>query len=71
MKRKFLAILGVLLFSAAAYQLKAQIPFSMDEEVSDRNTPEGWNAVELPQGLPAFTAANTFDITASPYNAST
>ena len=71
MKRKFLAILGMLLFSATAYQLKAQIPFSMEEEVSDRNTPEGWNAVELPQGLPAFTAANTFDITASPYNAST
>ena len=71
MKRHFLTILGVLLFSATAHQLSAQIPFSMDEEVADRNTPEGWNDVELPQGLPDFTAANTFDITASPYNAST
>ena len=43
----------------------------MSEEASDQNTPEGWKAVELPQGLPAITAANTFDITASPYNAST
>ena len=49
--------------------MNAQIPFSMEEEVADRNTPEGWNDVELPRNIPAITAANTFYITN--YGAST
>ena len=71
MKRHFLKILSLLLFCATALQLNAQIAFSMAEEAAEQNTPEGWKAVDLPQGLPAITAANTFNITASPYNAST
>ena len=71
MKRHFLKTLSLLLFYATALQLNAQIAFSMAEEAAEQNTPEGWKAVDLPQGLPAITAANTFNITASPYNAST
>ena len=71
MKRPFLIISFLLLLCATALQLNAQIAFSIAEETVDKNTPEGWKAVELPQGLPAITAANTFYITASPYNAST
>ena len=71
MKRPFLITSFLLLLCATALQLNAQIVFSMAEEAADQNTPEGWKAVELPQGLPAITAANTFYITASPYNAST
>ena len=71
MKRPFLIISFLLLLCATALQLNAQIAFSIAEEAVDKNTPEGWKTVELPQGLPAITAANTFYITASPYNAST
>ena len=71
MKRPFLITSFLLLLCATALQLNAQIAFSIAEEAVDKNTPEGWKAVELPQGLPAITAANTFYITASPYNAST
>ncbi len=71
MKRNFFNILAVLLLGATAQQLNAQIAFSMEGELANQNTPEGWKPVELPQGLPAFTAENTFDITAAPFNAST
>ncbi len=71
MKKHFLNLLCLLLFSATAQQMNAQISFSMDKEASEQNTPQGWKAVDLPQGLPAFTAANTFVITAAPFNAST
>ncbi len=45
------------------------IAFSMAEEAAQQNTPTGWNAVQLPTGLPEFTSANTFYITN--YGAST
>ena len=58
----FLALMGV-------QSLVAQvIPFSMEEEKNQQNTPEGWNAVQLPN-LPALTESNTFYITA--YGATT
>lgn len=50
-------------------QMNAQTAFSLDSEVANQNTPEGWTAVDLPTGLPTFTSANTFDITT--YGAST
>ena len=71
MKRHFFKVLSLLLFCATVLQLNAQIAFSMDDEKANQNTPEGWKPVELPQGLPEFTAENTFDITAAPFNAST
>lgn len=40
----------------------------IDNEANEQNTPEGWEAVQLPV-LPEITSANTFDITA--YGAST
>ena len=59
----FLALMGV-------QSLVAQvIPFSMEEEKNQQNTPEGWNAVQLPQNLPALAESNTFYITA--YGATT
>ena len=59
----FLALMGV-------QNLVAQvIPFSMEEEKTQQNTPEGWNAVQLPQNLPTLTESNTFYITA--YGATT
>ena len=45
------------------------IPFTMEEEQNQQNTPEGWNAVQLPQNLPTLTESNTFYITN--YGAST
>jgi len=45
------------------------ISFSMEAEEANKNTPEGWNEVQLPQNLPAFTESNTFYITS--YGAST
>ena len=48
---------------AATQTAHADVSFSMQAEAEAQNTPQGWKAVELPQGLPAFTAANTFDIT--------
>ena len=71
MKKTFLKIFGLLLAATTAQPSNAQVAFSMADEKANQNTPEGWNAVELPQGLPEFTAANTFDITAAPFNAST
>ena len=72
MKRHFFKVISLLLFCATAQQINAQITFSMAEEIANQNTPEGWNPVELPQGLPAtFTTSNTFVITAAPFNAST
>ena len=44
---------------AATQTAHADVSFSMQAEAEAQNTPEGWTAVELPQGLPAFTAANT------------
>ena len=51
--------------------MAAVIPFSMDAEAAAKNTPEGWNEVQLPANLPAITEANTFVITDAPFNAST
>ena len=45
------------------------INFSMEAEKAEKNTPEGWGAVQLPQNLPAFTESNTFYMTS--YGAST
>ena len=45
------------------------ISFSMEEEATSKNTPEGWTEVQLPQNLPTFTETNTFNITN--YGAST
>ena len=45
------------------------INFSMEAEKTNKNTPEGWNEVQLPKDLPTFTEANTFYITS--YGAST
>ena len=54
----------VLLSLAAFHLSNAQtIRFSMEAEAADKNTPEGWTAVDLPQGIPAITEANTFYIT--------
>ena len=58
-----------MLLSATAQQMTAQIAFSMEEEQASQNTPAGWTAVQLPQNIPAITAANTFNIT--DYGAST
>ena len=70
MKRNLLTVLGTLVLSVISTSLNAQvIPFSMAEEESSKNTPEGWTAVNLPTGLPEFTEANTFYITT--YGAST
>ena len=71
MKKTFSFLLTLIMGVAGTQQLNAQIAFSMDEEKANQNTPEGWKPVELPQGLPEFTAENTFDITAAPFNAST
>ena len=71
MKKTFSFLLTLIMGVAGTQQLNAQIAFSMDEEKANQNTPEGWKPVELPQGLPTFTAENTFDITAAPFNAST
>jgi polygalacturonase len=45
------------------------ISFSMEAEKNSKNTPEGWNEVQLPKDLPSFTETNTFYITS--YGAST
>ena len=39
------------------------ISFSMEEEKTAKNTPDGWAEVNLPKDLPTFTEANTFYIT--------
>ena len=67
MKKRLGFLLAI--FLVGVKLMNAQIPFSMEEEVADRNTPEGWNDVELPRNIPAITAANTFYITN--YGAST
>lgn len=60
-KRNYLLSLMTL---TATLTVNAQvISFSMDAEKSDKNTPEGWTEVNLPQDLPAFTETNTFYIT--------
>ncbi len=63
MRQNLFIKLVTLLFSAMTLQGNAQIAFSMTDEETGKNTPAGWTAVELPKGLPAITAANTFDIT--------
>lgn len=68
MKRLTL-LLAVALLSLHA--MATVIPFSMDAELADKNTPEGWTAVQLPTGLPTITEANTFVITDAAYGAST
>lgn len=53
-----------LMTSAIILSANAQvISFSMETEMSSKNTPEGWTEVELPKDLPSFTEANTFYIT--------
>lgn len=66
----YLHVTVTLLMAFMGQQASAQVvPFSMAEEAATQNTPEGWTAVSLPTGLPTFTEANTFYITA--YGAST
>lgn len=63
-------LLMVALMMMGYTQMQAQvISFSMDEEATSKNTPEGWSEVQLPQNLPAFMETNTFYITS--YGAST
>lgn len=47
------------------------ISFSLEAEMADKNTPEGWKEVDLPKNLPAFTADNTFYINDAQFGAST
>lgn len=64
-------ILSVLM-AATIHTVRAQvISFSMDEETAAKNTPDGWNEVQLPNGLPNFTEANTFYINDAQFGAST
>ncbi|MBQ6202671.1 MAG: hypothetical protein IJK46_01090 [Prevotella sp.] len=64
-------ILSVLM-AATIHTVRAQvISFSMDEETVAKNTPDGWNEVQLPNGLPNFTEANTFYINDAQFGAST
>jgi hypothetical protein len=56
----------------ALQQLQAQvIPFSMEEETTQQNTPEGWTPVDLPKGLPTLTVNNTFYINDDRFGATT
>lgn len=56
----------------ALQQLQAQvIPFSMEEEKAQQNTPEEWDAVDLPTGLPTLTTNNTFYINDARFGATT
>ena len=68
MKKRFITALCTLLLSFTALQLNAQIAFSLTDEESEQNTPDGWTAVSLPV-IPTITSSNTFDITT--YGAST
>ena len=47
------------------------ISFSMEAEMAEKNTPEGWKEVDLPKNLPAFTEENTFYINDAKFGAST
>ena len=47
------------------------ISFSLEAEMADKNTPEGWKEVDLPKNLPAFTADNPFYINDAQFGAST
>ncbi|MBO6192243.1 MAG: hypothetical protein J6N98_07560 [Prevotella sp.] len=47
------------------------ISFSMEEEKTAKNTPDGWTEVNLPKDLPTFTEANTFYINDEKFGAST
>lgn len=60
--KKAALLLAIALLSMQA--MAAVIPFSMDAEAADKNTPAGWTAVQLPTGLPTITETNTFVITA-------
>ncbi|MBO6191175.1 MAG: hypothetical protein J6N98_02085, partial [Prevotella sp.] len=62
MKKRFITALCTLLLSFTALQLNAQIAFSLTDEESEQNTPDGWTAVSLPV-IPTITSSNTFDIT--------
>ena len=68
MNRILILMAGALL---SMHSWAAVVPFSMDAEAAAKNTPEGWNEVQLPANLPAITEANTFVITDAPFNAST
>ena len=71
MNKLHLRLITTLLTIAVACNLRAQvIPFSLAEEAASQNTPEGWKAVDLPSGLPAFTEANTFYINDARFGAS-
>ena len=70
MKRLITMMMATVLCLVCSTGLTAQvIRFSMDEEAASKNTPEGWNEVQLPKDLPTFTESNTFYITN--YGAST
>ena len=68
-KSHLISLLGAVLMSTTVLQTSAQTAFSLAEEQANQNTPEGWEAVELPYNMPTITTANTFDITA--YGATT
>lgn len=59
--KRFFFIIGALCISACVWS--QTISFSMEEELTNQNTPEGWTAVQLPKNLPAITESNTFYIT--------
>ena len=68
MKKSNLTTIVLAILLALPLFAKAQNFAGITAEQTAQNTPEGWQAVSLPQ-LPSITAANTFDITS--YGAST
>ncbi len=64
MKRWIKTFVIIALAICCGNSMMAQvISFSMEEEKSVKNTPDGWAEVNLPKDLPTFTEANTFYIT--------
>lgn len=68
MKKSIIKTIVLSVLLALPLFAKAQTFAGITAEQAAQNTPEGWQAVSLPQ-LPSITAANTFDITN--YGAST
>ena len=64
-------MLSVVLCMVCTHTMTAQVVnFSMEAEAAAKNTPEGWQEVNLPQ-LPTFTTDNTFYINDERFGAST
>ena len=71
MKYIIKTMLSVALCMVCNHTMTAQvISFSMEAEAAAKNTPEGWQEVNLPQ-LPTFTTENTFYINDERFGAST